>query len=82
MKNLIPDDALKKEQFLQHLEEYKINTNDYINLLARSNLPNKCTLLPEAKHLLTTKIEHRDDCIKYNLISIGICNVVIFLLML
>ncbi|CAF1505725.1 unnamed protein product [Adineta steineri] len=75
MKNPIPNDTLKKEQFLQHLEDYKINTNDYINLLARSNLPNKCTILPEAKLLLTTKIEHRDDCIKYNLIFIGISNV-------
>ncbi|CAF1312026.1 unnamed protein product [Adineta ricciae] len=72
MKNPIPIEPSEREQFLQCLEEYKINADEYGNLLARSSLPNNCTLLPEAEHILTTKIEHRDDCIKYNLISAGI----------
>ncbi|CAF1384690.1 unnamed protein product [Rotaria sordida] len=70
IKNPIPIEPSEKEQFLQHLEEYKINADEYQNLLSRSNLPNNCTLLPEAKQLLTTRVEHRDDCTKYGLISI------------
>ncbi|CAF4976072.1 unnamed protein product [Rotaria sp. Silwood1] len=70
IKNPIPIEPSEKEQFLQHLEEYKINADEYQNLLSRSNLPNNCTLLPEAKQLLATRVEHRDDCTKYGLISI------------
>ncbi|CAF4078535.1 unnamed protein product, partial [Rotaria sordida] len=70
IKNPIPIEPSEKEQFLQHLEEYKINADEYQNLLSRSNLPNNCTLLQEAKQLLTTRVEHRDDCTKYGLISI------------
>ncbi|CAF1615005.1 unnamed protein product [Adineta ricciae] len=69
MKNPIPNDSLKKEEFHQYLQEYKINADEYHNLLTRSNVPNNCTLLPEAKNLLTTRIEHHADCVKYGLES-------------
>ncbi|UJR29595.1 hypothetical protein I4U23_010813 [Adineta vaga] len=69
-KNPIPNKSSEKNQFLQHLEEYKISAEEYQNLLTRSNLPNNCKLLPEAKQLLTTRVEHRDDCTKYDLVSI------------
>ncbi|UJR11630.1 hypothetical protein I4U23_015811 [Adineta vaga] len=75
MKNSLPDDLFQKEQYCRYLEEYKINVNDYINLLTRSNLPNKCSLLPEAKQLLTSRIEHLNDCMKYNLTSIVNVNI-------
>jgi hypothetical protein len=72
MKNPIPNDPSEQEQFLHYLEDYKINANEYKNLLARSNLPSRCILLPEAKNLLISRVEHREDCIKYNLMSTGI----------
>jgi hypothetical protein len=72
MKNPIPNDPSEQEQFLHYLEDYKINANEYQNLLARSNLPSRCILLPEAKNLLISRVEHREDCIKYNLMSTGI----------
>ncbi|CAM4989198.1 unnamed protein product, partial [Rotaria socialis] len=48
-----------------------MNVNEYNNLLARSNLPNKCILLPDAKTLLTSSAQHCDDCVKYGLVSAG-----------
>jgi hypothetical protein len=71
MKNPIPIEPLQKEEFIQHLETYKINADEYQNLLTRSDLPISCTLLPEAKQLLTTRVEHCDDCMKFGLISTG-----------
>ncbi|CAF1646186.1 unnamed protein product [Adineta ricciae] len=67
MKNPIPSEPLEKEEFIQHLESYKINADEYQNSLTRSELPVNCNLLPEAKQLLTTRAEHRDDCIKYGI---------------
>ena len=79
MKNPIPNNPLEKEEFHQLLEEYKINPDEYHNLLTRSNLPNNCTLLSEAKNLLTTRIEHHADCVKYGLESTGMYNGMILL---
>ncbi|CAF4101545.1 unnamed protein product [Rotaria magnacalcarata] len=69
MKNPIPNDPYQQELFLRHLEHYKMNVNEYNNLLARSNLPNKCILLPDAKTLLTSSAQHCDNCVKYGLVS-------------
>ncbi|CAF2095205.1 unnamed protein product [Rotaria magnacalcarata] len=75
MKNPVPDDPYQQELLLRHLEHYKMNVNEYNNLLARSNLPNKCILLPDAKALLTSSAQHCDDCVKYGLVSAGMQSV-------
>lgn len=71
MKRPIPEDENEREDFMQHLQHYNININEYKALLARSLLPNNCILLPDAINLLTSSSEHREDCIKYGLQSKG-----------
>lgn len=69
MKNAIPNDPIERETFEQHLQQYKINVNEYKFLLARSAVPNRCILLPEAIELLTSSPQDIDDCAKYGLKS-------------
>ena len=71
MKNPVPDDPHEREHFISQLEGYKINLNEYQSLLARSMLPNRCILLPDAINLLISSSQHVEDCIKYGLISKG-----------
>lgn len=71
MKNPIPDDPHECKHFIRQLERYKINLNEYKSLLARSVLPNRCILLPDAINLLTSSSKHLEDCIKYGLQSKG-----------
>lgn len=71
MKNPIPTDPIEQEEFIRNLLTYKINPDEYSNLLQRSKLPSRCVLLSEAQDLLISKIEHLDDCLKYGLVSTG-----------
>jgi hypothetical protein len=71
MKSPIPDDPDELEQFVGHLEQYKIKLNEYQCLLTRSTLPNKCILLPDAVNLLTSSSQHIEDCLKYGLTTTG-----------
>lgn len=64
MKNLIPDDSHEYQHFVHHVEQYNINIDEYKCLLARSTLPNRYILLPEAKNLLTSSPKHREDCVQ------------------
>lgn len=79
MKAAISDDQHEQQQFRHHLNNYKINIDEYRSLLERANIPNRCTLLPDAIKILTSSYQHRDDCIKYGLLSTGAKDDVLFL---
>ena len=78
MKAPIPVDDNEQQQFQRHLNNYKINIDEYRSLLERANIPSKCTLLPDAIKILTCSYQHRDDCIKYGLLSTGTKDDVLF----
>lgn len=50
MKNPVPEDLQQHEQFICHLEHYKINVDEYKNLLARLSFHSKCILLLDSKN--------------------------------
>jgi hypothetical protein len=78
MKVPIPEDPDELEQYVHHLDEYQIKLNEYKCLLARSTLPNKCILLPDAIYLLTTSPQHIEDCRKYGLTTTGMLDNILF----
>jgi hypothetical protein len=78
MKNPIPNDPKENEYFVKYLRDYKIDVNEYKCLLVRSNLPNRCALTTVAIAILTSGLEHHEDCLKYGLQSTGLSQCAFF----